>query len=398
MKKIIVCLLLMVLFVTVILLSFAQQNQNSQKQDPEVHALKIQLQTVENEKIELTTKLLDAQTKLADANTELLNAEIGKYKRELKDANDEWLRTWSLWFAGIISLVVLIMGGAFWLVVRSLIANGIEKRLDGFKAAVAEVDTLKDELKAAIGQVNILQDQIRMLEKDHVSTVLENSTDVYLRYEHFHSEQIKALREEVLLQIFGDETRPLEIRYRAVGVLAAKKSPRLVSPVLEFLNLVVDSDFDWETSNDTERLPYLFLSFVGQIHTDNAYQGLKEFLNRLLTENPKHKHLFLPWAAFFLADISVEMKMEDSVPVMKKVIPNFENLQQVSQVIDRLVEYFITFNKLESIKEILTHHSTSVTSDIIDRCLQFLEKHDPDFVEKWKAKKETANTQNKESS
>ena len=119
MKKIIVCLLLMVLFVTVILLSFAQQNQNSQKQDPEVHALKIQLQTVENEKIELTTKLLDAQTKLADANTELLNAEIGKYKRELKDANDEWLRTWSLWFAGIISLLVLIVGGSFWFWLRS---------------------------------------------------------------------------------------------------------------------------------------------------------------------------------------------------------------------------------------------------------------------------------------
>ena len=122
MKKIIVCLLLMILFVTVILLSFAQQNQNSQKQNSEVQALKIQLQTVENEKIELTTKLLDAQAKLAEANAKLRNGEIDKFKRELKNTNDEWLRAWSTWFLTIIGIFVALLIGVsyvFWYWLRS---------------------------------------------------------------------------------------------------------------------------------------------------------------------------------------------------------------------------------------------------------------------------------------
>ena len=402
MKAFIACLLLTALLGVVIPLSFARQNQNTQKPDPEIETLKkrisvleSQLQIVENvEKMELAAKL-------ADANTKLINAEFGKLERELKDTNNEWLRTWSLWFAGIIGFLVLIVGGAFWFWLRSradqLIEDEVEKSLNGFKEGVAQVDTLKNELKEAVGQVNILQDQIRMLEKEHAASVLENFMNT--TFSGFtYPQSIEALGKEILLQVFGDEKYRLPIREKAVEVLAAKKSPRLVSPVLEFLNSVVDSDFDSETSIDTGRLPYRFVSFVGQIYTEEAHQGLKKFLNRLLTENPKHKHLFLAWTAFFLADIDVELGLKDSVSVMKKVIPDLDNPQRIPQVLSRLVEYFDAFSEPEGIKEILTHHAADRMPEVETRCLELLQKCYPKFVEEWKAEKETTNTENKESS
>ena len=294
MKAFIAFLLLAALFGIIFPLSFAQQNQNTQKPNPEIDALKIQLQTVENEKIDLKTRLLDTQTKLADSQAKLLNAEIDKYTRQLKNANDEWLRTWSSWFLGIflgiVTIVVTILcaiGAGAWSRFKSkadqLIANEIEKNLHGFKEAMAQVDTLQNQLTEASAQVDTLQNQIRILEKEHAASVLENFVHSYIGDADSHPEQISALREEVLLQLFSDETRWLAIREKAAEVLAARKSPQLVSPMLEFLNSIVDSDFDWQTSIDGERLPFRLLSFVGQIHTDEAHQGVKKFLTRLLT-------------------------------------------------------------------------------------------------------------------
>ena len=402
MKAFIAFLLFAALFGIIFPLAFAQQNQNTQQSDPEIETLKkrisvleSKLQTVEN------TEKMELETKLADANAKLLNAEIDKYTRQLKDANDEWLRTWSLWFVGIIGFLVLIVGGAFWFWLRSradqLIANSVEKSLTGFEAAVSQVDTLKNELKEAMGQVNILQDQIRILEKEHAVSVLENANEYYLRHEHFHTEQIKALKEEILLQVFEDETRLIEIRCSAAEVLTVRKSSLFVASLLKFLNSVFDSDFDWKTSIDGERLPFRFLSFIGRIHTDDAHQGLKKFLNRLLTEDLTHKHLFLPWTTYFLADIDIELELKDSVSIMRKVIPDLENPQQVPQLLIRLAEYFDIFNAPEGIKEILTHHASDEMPDVETRCLDLLPNHDPEFVEKWKAKKATANAQTEES-
>ena len=120
MKAFITCLLLVALLGIIFAVSFAQQHQTSQKSNQDIKTpeeriseLESKLQTVENvEKLELAAKL-------ADANAKLRNAEIDKYKRELKDANDGWLRTWSLWFVGIIGFLVLIVGGAFWFWLRS---------------------------------------------------------------------------------------------------------------------------------------------------------------------------------------------------------------------------------------------------------------------------------------
>ena len=256
MKTFVACLLLGLSLTIIASLLSAQQNQSSQKPNLEVEALKkristleSQLQTVENvDKMELAAKL-------ADANEKLRNAEFGKFERELRDSNNEWLRTWSLWFVSIIGFLVLIVGGAFWFWLRSradqLIADRVEKSLNGFKAAVEQVDTLKNELKEAVGQVNILQNQIRILEKEHAVSVLADSVHLFYN-ENLDSEQIKPIPDRALVDLLADKTRDLDFRYKAAEVLAVRKNPKLVLPVLELLNSVVDSRVDWENSYDQE--------------------------------------------------------------------------------------------------------------------------------------------------
>ena len=116
MRTYIVYLLITLLGLTVCA-SIAQQNQNVPKTDPEVEKLKIQLQTVENEKIGL-------ETKLAEANTKLINADVDKLKGELRESNNDWLRAWNNWFIGIVSVIAVIIGAALWLVLKTLIEKG----------------------------------------------------------------------------------------------------------------------------------------------------------------------------------------------------------------------------------------------------------------------------------
>ena len=166
MKKFITYLSLTILFIIGITFSFAQQNQNTQKSDPEVEVLKkriseleSKLQTVESvEKMELAAKL-------AEANAKLANAEFGKFERELRDSNDEWLRSWIafLTILGVFVAILLGVSYVFWFWLRSradqLIADRVEKSLNGFKEAVDQVNTLKN--------------QLRILRKEHAASMLE---------------------------------------------------------------------------------------------------------------------------------------------------------------------------------------------------------------------------------
>ena len=68
------------------------------------------------------------------------------------------------------------------------------------------------------------------------------------------------------------------------------------------------------------------------------------------------------------------------------------------QALKDLAEYFDRFNEPEGIKEILTNNLADNMPDVEDKCLELLQKHDPDFVREWQAQKETAKTQNEESS
>ena len=156
MMKATFCLILATLLTIIHSGAFAQQNQSTQKPNTEIEtlekrilALESQLQTVENvEKMKLAAEL-------ADANAKLRNAEIDKYKRELKDSNDEWLKTWTNWFLTIIAIFVAILIGVsaifgYWLRSKAnqLIADEVEKSLNGFKEAVGNLNEIK---KSACG-------------------------------------------------------------------------------------------------------------------------------------------------------------------------------------------------------------------------------------------------------
>ena len=309
MKEFIACLLLGVLLGMMPLQSPAQQNQNVQPLDSEVEALKKrvseleeQLQTVENvEKMEL-------QAKLADANTKLINAEFSKFERELRDSNHKWLTGWILFFLAILSAVGI--GVWSWLKSRTnqLIETEVEKNLNGFKEAVDAQDTIKV--------------QLRELRKEHAASVLEDFITLFLNEEHHHPEQIKALSEEDLLQVFEDERYRLELRYQAAKVLTVRKSLRLVSPLLAFLNSVINSDID--NNFTTEGILHGFVNLLGHIHTQETYQGLKKFLDRLLTEDSKHKDLFLMETVLSLAWVSIKLDIRDSVSILRRAMSHFE--------------------------------------------------------------------------
>ena len=384
MKVFIACLLLGALLGMIPPLLPAQQNQGAQQSDPGIEALEKriselekQLQSVEN------VEKMDLQAKLVEANAKLINADFGKFKRELKDSSDEWLRGWSSWFLGVIGVFVAIfigVGAVFWSWLKSrtnqLIADTVEENLDGFKEAVNAQDVIKN--------------QVRELKKERAASVLEDFITLFFNEEQSHPEQIKALPEEDLLQVFEDERYYPTLRYQAAKVLTARKSLLLVSPLLEFLNSVIDSELDIETEHHLRS----YVNFFMNIYVPEAYQGLTNFLNRLLAENPKHKAL-LTETVFVLVWVGFQLNMGDSVPILRRAIPHLKNLQTQQIPLGNLARYFDIFNEPEGIKEILTNHVTGEVSDMPEaenRCLELLQKHDPEFVNEWRARKTTDNS------
>lgn len=135
-----------------------------------------------------------------------------------------------------------------------------------------------------------------------------------------------------------------------------------------------------------------------KIKTPETYEELTKFLNRLLTEEPEHKDLFLTWTVFSLAYIGNGLNNGDSISILKEAIPYLDVKIQDEQVLKDLAEHFYRFNELEGIKEILNHCTADGIPDLETRCLELLKKHDPEFVEKRKAQKESTNTETEESS
>ena len=363
-------------------LSFAQQNQSTQKPNPEIEALKkriltleSKLQTVENvEKMEL-------EAKLAEANAKFINTDIDKLKGELRESNNDWLRAWNNWFVGIVSVIAVIIGAALWLVLKTLIGNGIEKSLNGFKEAVAQLDEIKNQLK--------------VLQKEHAVSVLGHFRYYHPDHEPDYREQTALLPTEAILQVLSDKTRDLQLRHKAAKVLVDRKSSGLVSPVLELLNSFID---DSDIPYGMEGWVRDFVNFVGQMHTEEAYQGLKKFLNRLLNDDTGFKSMLLTQTAVSLAQASGELNKRDSLPILRKTVPDLDVESHEDQALRNLIEHFDRFNEPEGIKEILIHRAADMMPELETKCLELLQKHDPDFVEKWNVEKETTNTQNEESS
>lgn len=238
-----------------------------------------------------------------------------------------------------------------------------------------------------------MENQQRHPKKEHELSLLEDA----IRRSSFQALEPFGLEKEVILEIFGfgNETRPVATKDVDTEDSANRKFAQLAAPALKFLYSIADLNLD--STQDSYTMYYLsqLVNFVGRIYTDEAYQGLTKLLNRLLTENLNLKHLLLPQTVLSLAEVSVGLEREDSVSILKSAVSHL----QPDHTLGVLAGYFDKLNAPEGIKEILTHHAvTSEIPDVEAECLALLQKHDPEFVEKWKTQKDTTNTENKESS
>ena len=397
MKQFIACLLLGGLFGLTPPPVSAQQHQSPQHSALEIEALKKrvavlqrQLQTVENvEKMELVKNYTDVKAKLADANAKLINAEFGKFERELRDANNGWLIKW-----GIFALTFLAVVGASalaWVKSRTnqLIADGVEENLNGFKEAVDQIDVMKEESKEALNELKSLQDQQRILEKQYAVSALESIIDTIHWTRRRYPERIKRLSDQALLQVFDDEKCDRGLRYGAGEILTTRKFEPLVALLLEFLNSAVDWEKDRLEAHTFH--PLSAIGFLERIDTPESYQGLTKYLNRLLTEDPKHNGIFLSDTVSALAGLGVQLNMADSAPILKKAIP--QSKTQAPTVPRGLTEYFEKFDDSEGIQAILTTYGTNLPSGEVKKCLELLKKHNPDFVANWRAQHNTGNAE-----
>ena len=205
------------------------------------------------------------------------------------------------------------------------------------------------------------------------------------------------LGKEVILEIlgFGGETRPLATKDGDTEGSADRKFAQLAAPASAFLYSIADLNLGSEQDSYTTYYLSMLVNFVGRIYTDEAYQGLKKLLNRLLTENLNLKHLLLTQTVFSLAEVSVGLERKDSVFALKSAV---SHLQHTDRNLGVLAGYFDKLNSPEGVKEILIHHAASKMPDLETQCLELLRKHDPDFVREWQAEKETANTETEEPS
>ena len=161
----------------------------------------------------------------------------------------------------------------------------------------------------------------------------------------------------------------------------------MVSPVLELLNSVIDSDSDFDF--ETEQYLKGFVNLLADIHTEDTHEGFTKFLTRLLTENPKHKELFVTETAFSLAMVSLKLNLGDSVSTLRLAIPSLEIRHSDGTAQNNLARYFDIFHEPEGIKEILEYHGTTLSSEVVDKCLKLLRKHAPEFVETWRVQNTT---------
>ena len=367
MKKNITCIILIALLGITVSASVAQQNQNVPKTDAEVEALQnrvteleSKLQVVENvEKMELAAKL-------AEAEARLINTEFSKLKLELKDSNQQWVITWIIVFLAFLSAGGIALWHRLTKKMDDLIEDRIEDSLNGFKKAV---------------------EQIKILDKEHAVSVLDNFTPHYPVELEWHNEAIKALSDEMLLEVFSDKTRDLGIRWKAADVLVVRNSTQLISPVITSLNNIVDSDLEMGTFGERFRHPSEFWRKLNGINNKETYQELKNFLNLLITDNPKSKDIFLTWTVILLVQVSSELDRSDSVSMITETIPDLDNYSFEENNLKSLVEYFNKFQEHEGIKEIYNAHVKGKLPELEEKCLDLLEEKFPDFVKEQREEK-----------
>ena len=88
-----------------------------------------------------------------------------------------------------------------------------------------------------------------------------------------------------------------------------------------------------------------------------------------------------------LAWVSIKLDIRDSVSILRRAMSHFETPGYKD--LSELVEYFNQFNEPAGIKEILTQHVTDGMPDVENRCLELLQKYQPEFVENWRPRTTT---------
>ena len=176
--------------------------------------------------------------------------------------------------------------------------------------------------------------------------------------------------------------------------------------MLKLLNTLLDSVVDIEIDKEryiatTSCMTDLVkcLEYIPPIQ--ETYEGLTTLLNRLLLmEDSGERNWLLTGTVSSLAYVILKLDKRDSVPELnRKAIPYLQEYGGGFSWEDILAGHFDRIKDPEAIKEFLIHlrNRQYVDLDLEKRLLNLLEKHDPEFVEKWKQQKETANTQNEES-
>ena len=239
-------------------------------------------------------------------------------------------------------------------------------------------------------------DSFRSLRKKRVASILENFTRGEFCLECFFPRKTEALPEQALLDVFCDGMSTLKLKYRAASTLIDKKSTRFVPIILEFVNYIVDADLNIQEDSETAEYITEFQYLIGRLTTPDAYEGIKKFLNRLLTEDLKHHDIFIDGAIIALTNISHRLNRRDEIPLIKSALFHF--IYPPNEGLISVAENFGAMNEPSLLKYILTEHVTNEMPDVEEVCLELLEELDPEFVKEWKVRKETPNTQTEEPS
>ena len=90
--------------------------------------------------------------------------------------------------------------------------------------------------------------------------------------------------------------------------------------------------------------------------------------------------MLLTQTAVSLAQASGELNKRDSLPILRKTVPDLDVESHEDQALRNLIEHFDRFNEPEGIKEILIHRAADMMPELETKCLELLQKHVPDFV------------------
>ncbi|MCY4402282.1 MAG: hypothetical protein OXD54_06865 [Candidatus Poribacteria bacterium] len=368
-------------------LCFGQQQIGTLEQIVETQAQQIsklqdKLQVLEDVgKMELAAKLAEANARLADA-------EFGKFERTLRDSNNQWLLRWIIIFSVLGLGILTAIGVAIRISIKSLMESAVEKRIEEFMNAEK--------------QVKIQQERIRLLEKEHAVTVIDDMLFYRLGTTYPYPGKIEAISDTALLDIFNDEKQLINCRCKAAEILADRESEQIVSPLVAFLNSIFD--YDPYTHRESKSLvPIKFslqklIKSLGMIHTEETYKELTKFLDRLLKEYTPMKDMLLTWTVFSLANVGKRMNTGSSIPKMIKAVPNLRSINgEMSAAIKNLALYFNKFDEPDGIKDILTHFGDKVPK-VKETCLDLLESYYPNFVAQQRASETTAHTENGDTS